>query len=428
MLRLSARLTVVVVTLAAIAACSDGHSATSPAPPSAEFLLTTRDSTFWVTSDASGVHVRGSPILLARFSGRFFEVYASDDDYSYEDALLVGQRVYRRDVQSGDSTLVLADTVVPRIARAYARAHPDEDPLDPDEDTNDDPSTSATAEVDIADVFGPYMSYQYHADVALENSDAWHMTRSGVIDLRSSRPARLSDLFGVSGGRRANELGHSAYESTRASAIRVAADRGPDGRPVLAALKRLRFDETSFMLAAVHRDPAVIFDVPGTGHGGEGNVLELDPVRLPPSPWWAGIRAVLPDTQGGVARWRHDGYGVVARYDTSGDYARLALTDRARHEWPVAVVGGPVERVDWIDHPTISTDERRALLRAFDDAASYDDQSRFAGATTRHSARRIIVIRSSLSAPPSLDRGRLASVRRSRPRHGGRHPPKQQVQ
>lgn len=247
MLHPSPRLTIVFALLAAVTACADGHSP-PPAPPTAEFLLTTRDSTFWVTSDAKGVHVRGSPILLARFSGRFFEVYASDDDYSYADALLVGQRVYRRDVRSGDSTLVLGDTIVPRIARAYARAHPDEDPLDPGEDTNDDPSTSATAEVDIGDIFGPYMSYQYHADVALENSDAWHTARSGVIDLRSARPVRLSDLFGVSGGQRADALGRSAYESTRASARRAAIDRGAGGRRVLDALERLRFDESSFML------------------------------------------------------------------------------------------------------------------------------------------------------------------------------------
>ena len=209
MLRLSARLTTGFVIFAAIASCSDGRSATLQAPPTAEFLLTARDSTFWVTSDATGVHVRGAPILLARMSGRFFEVYASDDDYSYADALLVGQRVYRRDVQSGDSVLVFADTLVPRIARAYARAHPDEDPLDPGDDTDDDPSTSATAEIDIADIFGPYMSYQYHADVALENSDEWHTARSGVIDLRSARPATLSDLFGVSGGLHADALGQN---------------------------------------------------------------------------------------------------------------------------------------------------------------------------------------------------------------------------
>lgn len=428
MLHPSPRLTIVFVLLAAVTACADGHSPPPSAPPKAEFLLTTRDSTFWVTSDATGVHVRGSPILLARFSGRFFEVYASDDDYSYADALLVGQRVYRRDVRSGDSTLVLGDTLVPRIARAYARAHPDEDPLDPGEDTNDDPGTAATAEVDIGDIFGPYMSYQYHADVALEDSDAWQTARSGVIDLRSARPVRLSDLFGVTGGQRADALGRSAYESTRASARRAAIDRGEGGRRVLAALEHLRFDESSFMLASVHRQPAVIFDVPGTGHGGDGNLLELDPVPLPAVSWWTEVRPVLPDTQHGIARWRHGDLGVLARYDSSGDYAQLALTDDARHEWPVAVVGGPVERVDWIDRPTISAEERRALLRAFDDATSYDDRSRLASGATRRPARRGVTVRSSTAYAVSASHARLEPARHSQPRHGRHHPPTQHTQ
>lgn len=384
MLRPPTKLLTAACLLVAVAACFGSPSA-RPAPPAAEFLLTTRDSTYWVTSDGTGIHVRGSPILLARFGGRFFEVYTADDDFSYADAVLLGQCIYRRDLESGDSAVVLVDTLVPRIARAYARSHPDEEPLGPDEETNDDPSTSATAEVDIGEIFGPFASYQYHADVALEAQAPWHTTRSGVIDLRAARSATLSDVFGGSVGARARVLGRSAYDSTRSAAVQIAADRGRAGARALLALERLRFDATSFMLTAVDREPAVIFDVPGTGQGAEGNVLELDPLPLPATGWWNSIRDGLPIMQHEISTWQRSAYDVLARYDSTGERAQLALGDRARHEWPFAVVGAPVERVDWLDHPPISAATRRALVRAFDAADTYDDNARLvSGPAPRH--------------------------------------------
>src|SRR5947208_1365675 len=88
---------------AAIAGCVGSMDRRSPPP--AEFLLSAEDSSFWITAGPEGVHVRGSPILLARYDGRFYEVYSADDDYSFENALLVGTRLYRRDILSGDSAL-----------------------------------------------------------------------------------------------------------------------------------------------------------------------------------------------------------------------------------------------------------------------------------------------------------------------------------
>ena len=34
-------------------------------------------------------HVRGAPILLAHYDGRWYELYTTDDDFSYDDALLL---------------------------------------------------------------------------------------------------------------------------------------------------------------------------------------------------------------------------------------------------------------------------------------------------------------------------------------------------
>ena len=107
----------------AVAGCSASHAAAPP--PHVEFLLSSADSAFWVTTIEGKLRVRGAPLVLARYDGRFYELYSADDDFSYDDALLLGQRLYRRDLTTGDSSVVFADTVVSRVAFAYARAHPD---------------------------------------------------------------------------------------------------------------------------------------------------------------------------------------------------------------------------------------------------------------------------------------------------------------
>ena len=93
------------VALAALTLCLWACGPGAP-PPSSEFLVSAGDSTYWVRTDTTGVRVRGSPILLARYGGQFYEVYVTDDDQSFADATFVGQRIYRRNLINGDSTLV----------------------------------------------------------------------------------------------------------------------------------------------------------------------------------------------------------------------------------------------------------------------------------------------------------------------------------
>ena len=103
-----------------VAACSAPRARDKsqlPPPPRAEFLLSSADSAFWVSTTSGRVSVRGVPLVVARYAGQWYELYAADDDYSFEDALLLGERLYRRSLASGDSTAVLADTIVPRLAR-----------------------------------------------------------------------------------------------------------------------------------------------------------------------------------------------------------------------------------------------------------------------------------------------------------------------
>src|SRR5438309_208366 len=71
----------------AVAAC--GQRAAAGRAPSAEFLVSADDSSFWIASGVPGLRIRGSPLLLAHYDGRFYEVYTADDDYSFENALLV---------------------------------------------------------------------------------------------------------------------------------------------------------------------------------------------------------------------------------------------------------------------------------------------------------------------------------------------------
>ncbi len=364
----------------ALAACSSTHAKSpSGSPPAAEFFVSTPDSTFWVRTTAGKLELRGAPLLLAHYGGRFYEVYTADDDYSYEDALLVGERLYRRDLVSGDSVMVFADTTVPRVAMAYAHAHPDERPLDPDENGADDPSTSATAELDVLNVHGPYLSYEYHVDLTMPGRAPWHATRRGVIDLRSGRSATVPELFGDSAASRIATQARDAYESARDSVLRRGAAAAPTSQ-ALRALASLAFDPRSFTITDDgDRGAMVRYALPTRGAAAGGNVLELEPVSAAAASWWSDLRAELPALDSaGNDRWSHRGYTVVARYDSSGETARLALADAARHEWPIAAVGAPPRRVDWLDDPPITDRERRALTRAFDAAATYDENARSA--------------------------------------------------
>src|SRR5215468_1834193 len=132
----------------AVVACARPSAPASQPPPAAEFLLSSADSTFWVATTKGETRVRGAPLVLANYDGKFYELYSADADFSFPDASLVGERLYRRDLLTGDSTLVFSDTVVPRVAKEYALAHPGERPLGPDDEPDANPSTTVTAEVD----------------------------------------------------------------------------------------------------------------------------------------------------------------------------------------------------------------------------------------------------------------------------------------
>ncbi len=368
-------------------ACSSRPAASpGPPPPRAEFLVSSPDSTFWIISDTT-VRVRGAPIMLARYGGHFYELYTADDDHSYDQALLVGERLYRRDLASGDSTIVFADTTVNRIAMAYARAHPDERPLAPDEEGDADPETSATSQIDILEVFGPYVSFEYHVDVDVAGTSPWHATRRGVLDLRTGSPATVADLFGDAVGRALADSGRRRYETARDSLL-AARDLAAAEARGAETLRRFHFDDRSFMLSSIDGKPAVTFDIPGRGEGAAGDGIELDPISVEPTSWWHALALPVSTTDAdGNDTWRHRSYSVIARYDTLDDVARILLSDSTRREWPVTTLLGPIREVAWLDDPPLSTSDRASLVRAFNTAAAYDQSSRVASVATSYAIR-----------------------------------------
>ena len=77
--------------------------------------------------------------------------------------------------------------------------------------------------------------------------------------------------------------------------------------------------------------------------------------------------------------WRHGRYDVVVRYDTTEeDVARLFLRDSTSREWLVGRVPAPALRIFWLDRPAVDSTARRALARAFDESALYDEEVRAA--------------------------------------------------
>lgn len=370
--------------LAACAACGTRggreHSA-GASPPVAEFLVATQDSTFWVRSGATGIRVRGAPLILATFGGRWYEIFLADDDRSFERALLVGQQLYRRDLADGDSAIVYQDTVVPRIARAYARRHPIERPLGPDEEGEPDPDTQATSELEILGVHGPYLSYQLHVDVAVPGVDAWHETRRGVLDLRSGRASSLASLLPDSAVTRALREARVAFASMVDSVRRIGHSRPDDVAAMNAAtwLSRQGLDASSFALTSDDGHLAAEFAIPERTRDEVVSDLVLDPVDLGEPAWWLDIRDRYGRGETDLDHWpraAQAGYDVTAHYDPRGETAYFVLADSDRHQWPVATVATPVLGLYWLDRPPLDSVGRRALVRAFDEASLYDETTR----------------------------------------------------
>lgn len=339
--------------------------------PTAEFIVAAGDSSYWVRAEGSRVTVRGSPMVLARLDGRFRELYVVDEDRSFENALFVGQRLYQRDLVSGDSTEVFRDTLVTSLAERYERRNPEARQLAPDEDTAEEPSTQATAEVSVLSVHGPFLSLEYHADTSGVGDETWHMTRHAVVDLRTGKQVTLTDVLGATDADAMLERGRLLYRETVDSIRR---DRRPEARRAAQSLGRFRFDPTSFSLTAPNGTLMIAFSAPGSGSGGEGFVLPMRPLPVNEPAWWQDAKSAIPtSTREREEIWSRGAYTVKAAYDSTARPVMMTIADSTGKEFPVGGVSAPVHRIYWLDVPEMTRAERAALQRAFEEAAKYDD-------------------------------------------------------
>ena len=370
----------IVLALLTEAAC--GRPRPLAAPP-ADALVITADSSYWLTSDGKGLRMRGEPILIARVDGRFREVYVADDDRSFVGAVLVGQRLFVRDLVRGDSTELFADSVVPRMAREYAAAHPREGPLSRDEEASARPRTNATADLEVLDVHGPYLSYEYHTDIEVNIDQGGldrHAARRGVLDVRTGKPAAVASLFGREAADRAIAAAAEEWDLARDS---ILARRGDAAERAQRMLGSAAFDATSFSLDASEREPQVVFAVPALARRASTPPLLLSARDVPSPAWWRDLRDELPTGPDASLHWRHGGAELVALTADDPDRAKLVLRDAANHEWPLGSVSAPVQHVLWLD-ADVSAEARNALHRAFNESAQGSEGARIASAVRRN--------------------------------------------
>ena len=367
-----AALLTALLTLAACPAAPRG-----PAAPAADFILEAGDSSFWVRSGPDGLRVRGAPMRISRLDGAFAELYVADDDHSFPDAIITGERLYRRDLRTGDSALVFADTLIAGVARWYGKEHPDERPLGPEDDLPDEPHVNATSQLELLAQYGRFLSVAYTATVDLSGEEEQKVARRFVLDLRSGRTAAVADIIGEKNAayvfRRGQTLFKQALDSVLAS---------PDSRAKAAAtaIGDFRFDPTSFELVMADGGPAIRFVAPGAGRRAQGLTLPLPPIPVAAPPWWPESLAGVADPDSDAARdhWKHGKYTVRVDYPSDSEAARASLVDSAGHVFPVAAVPAPARRIYWLDGTDVDSASRAALARAFDEAALYSEDTRTA--------------------------------------------------
>jgi len=333
--------------------------------PAASLLVAAGDSTFWIVGDSGGLRIRRSAILLTEFDGRLHELYLTDDDRSFYDAVIMGQRVYRRDLAAGDSVLLAADTMLAGIARDYAARHPREVPLAPDEEAAEEPSIHATTDTELLDAMGPFLVFEQHVDIDMGKARDVHLTRRGVLDVRDGHQVSVADLVGE---RQAAELFRQAQRLLVAAIDSVREANDERARRAATALTGFTLDSLSFALVEEEGEPAIAFLVPGRGPRAGGYALPLAPLRITAGPWWEPLRPSLPLAVGDSVQWQDGGLALVAREDSSGESAAVTMR-LAADEWPLGRFPLPLRRVHRLQPGAASAETIAALRRAFDEAA-----------------------------------------------------------
>jgi hypothetical protein len=134
-------------------------------------------------------------LILARSAGRYYEVYVVEIDRSYPKALFSGERVFRRELASGDSAMIYDDTTIVRMSSDYRQRHPNAPILRPEDDPDDDIDVSAVGETDILNVLGPFVALEHRLSIERADDHSRDDTTRTVIDIRNGKPVALDRML-----------------------------------------------------------------------------------------------------------------------------------------------------------------------------------------------------------------------------------------
>ncbi len=347
----------------------------SSARPDAEFLLVSDDSTAWVRTSADTVVVQRAPLLLTALDQRLVEVYVAEDAMNFDEGSFLVSRVFRRDLASGDSALVFADSTVLREAMRYLRAHPGAERIDDEEATPADGRAIESSVTPLA-IVGPLLSVEVHVDRTVGELGT-HDTYRATLDLATGRRVALSQVISSP----AASATLASAQQRFAAAMTLAGRRdGPIGKAASRAMAALTIDSLSFSLTREGDSLAAVFlahDEQVIDEARDSHRYALEPIPLAPPSWWVRARTSLPrHLPDSTSRFDVGALSLDVRYDEE-EVATIAARTTAGPR-PVTRIRGPLRRVIPIGDSLIKPQGqwRRALARAFSEAGYYSEQIR----------------------------------------------------
>ncbi len=359
----------------------------TPAPrvgarPDTEFLVVSDDSTAWVRSSADTVIVQRAPMLIATLNGRLIEIYVADDAINFRDATFLVNRVYRRDLVSGDSTLVFADSTVLRDVMTYVRTHPDAERLD-DEEPPAEGARAFESAITPTAVVGSTIGLAVHNDHSLGELGT-HDSYRATVDLITGRRLSLAEI--VTPAQAAATI-VTARQNLIGAVMLAGRREGAVGKAASRAIAALQFDSLSFTLARSGDSLAVQFlahDEQVIDAVRDTHRFALEPVALPAPTWWTVARRTLPRMlPDSSTRFDVGAVSLDVKYDADDIALIKARSGTAART--VTRMRGPLRRVIAVGDSLVAPrgQWRRALERAFVESGYYSEQVRAASLRNR---------------------------------------------
>lgn len=357
-------------------------TACSPTPrtgarPEAEFLLVSDDSTAWVRTSADTVIVQRAPLLVATLAGRLIEVYVAEEPVNFEDATFLVSRVFRRDLVTGDSTLVFADSSVIRQLMTYVRAHPEAERLDEDEPPQEGARSSESSITPLA-VIGSTFGMDVHLD-RMVGELGTHDTYRATVDLLTARRLSLAQVISAPQAAGTLAMVHQNFAAAVALAGRRA---GPVGKAASRALSQLIVDSLSFSLTRAGDSLAVAFlvhDEQVIDEARDTHRFTLEPIAIATPSWWSLARRALPrQMPDSSSRFEVGTLALDVQYD-SAEVASVSVRTPSGAR-AVTRMRGPLRRVIALGDSLVQPQGtwRRALERAFTESGYYSETVRAA--------------------------------------------------